>query len=490
VPDSLSFLWGRVDCPDPIYTADEVVAWPPDALDQLLAVGLVKPVANAGSVLCDACGEGHVEEVLYVDSPPGSPLRAYIACPDAGRVRVPLGRLRRWAADPDALAAALAGALGTSGRVETVTAGRLWVLGRSTLAGQPRRIVLARGLGWGDHQQVTGYMTCSPDTLVLVPNRVPAREVWQEAAPPVVGLPDVATLAGGRLAIDRAALEAVLPRPGRTKPRQPSRSFPTPDGATWEDVSLRVTDHELHVEVRGTGRTFSFKDAGFEEGRRGNVPDQLWHLLHVFARLGGEVPFDSPQLEQKDRINLRQKVSKLGQRLKALLHIEERPFEDVGKTRRYKTRFRIRSGEPTRLSTPAGCTWEQVTITEAGPDAIRVTVDTTESFAAWAADEDAPTGRWEGAQQTGTRSRIYNLSELGLVSASGQPKPIGKALLAVLAAGGRVQRPANDESMLRLGKFLSRLLQIENSPPFQFIQGEQEWVAIFEAAREPAAASR
>ena len=54
---------------------------------------------NTTTVVCDACHEGHIEEVVFIESPPGSPIRAYMHCPAAGRVPVPLERLKQWVVD-------------------------------------------------------------------------------------------------------------------------------------------------------------------------------------------------------------------------------------------------------------------------------------------------------------------------------------------------------------------------------------------------------
>ncbi len=81
---------------DRIVTADEVTRWPEGMLDALLRDGIVKEIQPATSVECDACYEGHAEVVEFIEEPPGSPLRAYIACPEFGRVKVDPQRMRRW----------------------------------------------------------------------------------------------------------------------------------------------------------------------------------------------------------------------------------------------------------------------------------------------------------------------------------------------------------------------------------------------------------
>lgn len=94
--DLPEFVLERARAEEPVFNADEVAAWPDGLLDQLVGDGALKATSNALSVTCDACGHDHVETVEYIESPPGAELRAYISCPENGRVRVPLSRLRRW----------------------------------------------------------------------------------------------------------------------------------------------------------------------------------------------------------------------------------------------------------------------------------------------------------------------------------------------------------------------------------------------------------
>jgi hypothetical protein len=85
---------------DRIVTADEAAEWPEGQFDALLREGVLQEVQPATTVECDACFERHVEAVEYVENPPGSALRAYIVCPESGRVRVDTDRMRRWEIQP------------------------------------------------------------------------------------------------------------------------------------------------------------------------------------------------------------------------------------------------------------------------------------------------------------------------------------------------------------------------------------------------------
>jgi hypothetical protein len=90
-------LRARSDMPGArIVTADEVAEWPEGALDALLSEGILQEIQPATTVECDACFERHAEVVEFIEEPPGSALRAYIVCPEFGRVKVDTQRMRRW----------------------------------------------------------------------------------------------------------------------------------------------------------------------------------------------------------------------------------------------------------------------------------------------------------------------------------------------------------------------------------------------------------
>ncbi len=98
-----AFVFDRATAVQPVFTANEVGAWPPGLLEDLVQQGIVKATDNAQAITCDACSHDHVEPVTYLPGAPGSEIRAFIPCPEVGRVRVDLNRLRQWAVDVEKL---------------------------------------------------------------------------------------------------------------------------------------------------------------------------------------------------------------------------------------------------------------------------------------------------------------------------------------------------------------------------------------------------
>jgi len=108
VNDLLTPIWDRVDAREPRFSADDVAAWPDGVVTRLAKGGVMHEVENATSVVCDACADRHVEEVISHHGPRGFSAARLHPCPENGRVKVPLGRLRQWEIDFGGLAGAVA----------------------------------------------------------------------------------------------------------------------------------------------------------------------------------------------------------------------------------------------------------------------------------------------------------------------------------------------------------------------------------------------
>jgi len=366
--DLLPELWKRADAREPRFSGDEAVARADGVAKRLTGFGLIRQAENAGSVVCDACAGGHVEEVTLIKSPRGTPVRAHIHCPEHGRVRVKLERLKQWEVDFTGLAGAVARALELAGDVEELVLGRIWFLGKATIAAKSRELFLARGLMWQDARDVLGAsvrLNAAKSAIVFAAGEVPPEEIWNGDAPPVVALKTVAAFGKDGLTVDRGHLEALLSTGRKKSPSVPFASFPTPAGTTWSDVRLTVTEAELRVEAKGKRKDYTFQTAGFEERRKKGVPDRLWALLKAFGMHGGVLPFKA--VKEKDRTNLKQYVSDLRQRLSALLPgIEGESISYEQKDMSYHTAFKVSCEDALQFPTPPGASWTDVSIAANG----------------------------------------------------------------------------------------------------------------------------
>lgn len=386
---------------------------------------------------------------------------------------------------------AIASGLDLGGQVEDVIPGRLWSLGKSTIGRRSRDIFLARGATWLDAPDVFGAcqrLNASRGALILVPGGMPSPDSRAGEQPTVVLLKLVASLDGEHLVIDRDHLEGLLTEDRRKAPIKAQESFPTPPGTQWADVMVWVTDSSITIEAKRLNRTFSFQAAGFEEKRKGGVPDASWALLKVFAMSGGVIPFDGADLDHNLRTNLKQYVSVLRKRLKALVPgIDDDPIPHVRGERTYRMTFKVTTQDGVAFPVPSGTQWPDVTITLVRPGEIRVSVTSTERFAASAYVEESGSGahQWDAAERESELERGYDLRMLGLTGEDGRPDARGQALIEVLRAGGAVSRPADDDAMLDLCGVLTKLMDGIDSSPFDFASGNQTWVALFEVSCEP-----
>lgn len=481
----LAVIWERADAKEPRFSGDEVAAWDDGLVGRFADAGLVHQVENATSVVCDACADGHVEDVTFIESPRRSAVRAYIHCPEHGRVRVPLDRLRQWEIDFGGIASAVAQALELAGDIEEVVPGRVWFLGKATIAAISRELFLARGLTWQDAAEVLGKssrLNAAKSALVLVAGEVPPEDIWNSDAPPVAALKTVAAWNKSGLSIDRGHLEALLATGRKKTPAVPLVSFPTPASTTWADVRFVVTDAALRIEAKGKRKDYTFAEAGFEERRKKDTPDRLWALLKMFGTHGGVLPFKA--VDEKTRTNLKQYVSDLRQRLAALLPgIEGESIVYDKDESAYRTAFGISSERTLQFPTPEGASWTDVSIAPHGDTGVRIAVTASETFSASGYTEDEEDGgdvhQWEAAEREGTVERTYDLRTLGLADDRGRLNRAGQALLAVLAGKGTVQRKADDRGMLELCGVLTNLVGIDESP-FEFTPLGEKWVALFD----------
>lgn len=217
--DPLAAVWDRADAAEARFSADEVSSWPEGHEALLTEARIIRRDDNTTTVICDACADGHVEDVALIESPPGSPVRAYIHCPEAGRVAVPLERLKQWVVDFDGLAGAVASGLDLAGDVQEVVRARLWSLGKVAVAGRSREVFLARGATWIDAPGMFGpreRLSASKGALLLVPG-LPPTDPWASDPPAAIALKVVARFQGRHLTIDRDHLES-LPGVGVTAP--------------------------------------------------------------------------------------------------------------------------------------------------------------------------------------------------------------------------------------------------------------------------------
>ena len=208
----LRVILTRADVPEAsVFSADEVVRWPPGALDLLLRSGLLRETAPANGLVCDQCEEAcWIEPDIREDPKTGKAVGTFFCTrrEDIGHFTVDLERLGQWEAHLSGLAAAVAKALTAIGEVQEIMPDRLYQLGKVLVGGRSREAFLARGLNWHDGASVLSQATrssLSPTPVVFVPAIAPLRP-GQGDGPLILPLKDIAFMGNDGLTIDLSAI--------------------------------------------------------------------------------------------------------------------------------------------------------------------------------------------------------------------------------------------------------------------------------------------
>lgn len=146
MPEVLSKLSQLLESAGAIVTADDLAALDDEVRSMLLTLGLLKATRTATHVVCDACHDDHVEEVMRIKGRSGEvTFRMY--CPESGWVEVSSERLRQWSVDLGRLAVLLADGAQTGQPPQELIRAAAWRLGNLEIAGETYSVVFLRCTG-------------------------------------------------------------------------------------------------------------------------------------------------------------------------------------------------------------------------------------------------------------------------------------------------------------------------------------------------------
>ncbi len=473
--DLLRELWSRAECEESSFSAEEIEWSPPGQFELLCNLGLLKETDRATWARCEACGDGHVENVAWVQNATTGRSAPFVPCPENGGASVSIERLRRWAIDLDAIAQATRRALELIGNDSVLLPGRVWFLGRRHVAGRFRDFFFVVGAAREDAH--TLWDRCpqiedAPSPVILVPSQTPS-----ERKASAFRLADLASITDDRIVVDLDYVGDALPSERGVTPAKTVASFPVPADATWADLRLVVREHTIVARLRNQEQEFGFEDLGIS-----GTTDRLWQLLCTLARVGGQTPARSRTVSEQGAATFRKQVSDLRQRLSTVFPINGEPIRAVHGTGGYRCLFQISldrvDGFPVQ---PAR--WDECRFTELPDGRIAISVRTKEVFAARTiSDETTSRTDLEAAERSGVRTEEYDLRALGLADQVGRPTAEGRVLLEFLRNGGELTRRGDDKDILRLAQRLRDWMGLEVEP-FRFTQSRALWSTVFESFR-------
>jgi hypothetical protein len=474
--DRLREVLLRAECDEPVFSVDEMQRWPSGELEQLTHLGLLRESEPARAVACDACGDWHVEEVLWqpsVREPSGQ--RAYLRCPVEGLVHVPVERLRQWAVDPGTLARHLAAAMELAGTAECLIAGRLWKLGRRRLAGRFRDVFFALSRQGTGVAAFAAQHLSAPSGVLLTLGGKPQCDGWHLPDFTVFDVKDVTALCERGLNVDLDYIEDALPAARGSEKLATMRGVALPEGTDWRGLRIEIAAVSLSISAGAYSKELPFEEAGFSDSRQAEAAgDRALQILRLFAQRRGCVALDALPAGAAELTRFRKQISALRTRLKALFAIDEEPIPFDKKSGEYRCAFEIRLNEDHCFPTPAGATWLRFRIEQRQNGRVAVGLSTETTFRS-----RAGTAMAEVAERQEWNWREYSLDALRLAREDGSPTPEGRVLLECLTHGGRIERAADDAHVLKLGRALRDWTGLKDDP-FSYGVDAHAWVAQFE----------
>lgn len=245
----LRFL-SRWEADSPVVGAEEASG---QDFETLCRRSVMRPIASAGSIACDECGERR--RVNYVDDAAGA-RRGFIQCPDCGTVEVPLCALRRWKIDTAAFLAVLFSIARVS--VQARHDDCLWQVGKATWAGRPRDVWFLRNHRDAHVAAVAAELKRRPRAVVFAPTESTASR-WGGATENLfIAIESALTTDGLRL--DSDYIESRLVDAGfgaassrRTRPKKRSCRTASIEALTKAMIEFlrRARDHARETRERG-----------------------------------------------------------------------------------------------------------------------------------------------------------------------------------------------------------------------------------------------
>lgn len=292
--DPLDIIWRLADCEDPILTGDDVRELRPEVFDRLRSLGLLRPAETARHVTCDACTGQYVCEVILLEYP-GGHTRSFIRCPECGRIEIPEARLLQWSADFPMLLVAFATAISASPEALEVVPGRVWNLGRATLAGRSRPIWATLGLGWVDAGSAVEALPKGRAPVVFFLGQPPEDGLLDIPSESVFDLRSLVRLTEGHIRVDVEAIESQLQACVREVKKKTPRKRASRTAAI-ELMEKALTDHII-----------SARDRAYAAIDRGESPELLPRPEQQFlaAQLGLSRPTVTRLLKDKSAHKLR-----------------------------------------------------------------------------------------------------------------------------------------------------------------------------------------
>ncbi len=221
--EPLRLILRRLDRDRPVIPNGEFQSQIQPHWDTLGQLGLLRERAPAGWITCDECGGGHRCRLEYLTDHATQLQSAFASCPECGVYEVPRDQLRRWTVDVDECVNAVFAAANVVVAKTVRVDGRLWRIGKATLAGRSRELFFARCYRRDDGHSIVSELRRRPKAIVFVPTEDSASRIAEAVPNPVIALESVTSLDGDSIRVDVEHIEGRLIDFGLAESVQPKK---------------------------------------------------------------------------------------------------------------------------------------------------------------------------------------------------------------------------------------------------------------------------
>lgn len=462
----------------PVLYATEMYSRDQAQWNEIFALDLLREIELADAILCQECGHGHWEGIVWIE--PGK--LACFGCPEAGIIEIPADRLRRWRLDPRRLAALVATALDIPFVGEAYLEERFWRLGRRRIGGRYHEVFLTAGLGVSanDILSIVPKAVGRAPTIVFMIGRHYSSRRYEgyDRFPPHMlhfDLRSISSLINGQVTLDFDYLEDRLSE-GIPAPRRSVGEIPTTPDAMWKDVTISVFDGMIQVEVHGKRIEKEYSELGI------SAESQQVHLLKLFAAGRGTLSTEIIQNTLDGATPARTRVGRLRSLLQSLFPIDDDPIPNSRKDGKYTCAFQIKLASDDGFPTPSGTRWIDFSFHERTDGRLLISAGEKTRRRAMVADGDG-TSHGEAMEMVQQIDRTYAMEDIVPRSPSGKLSAEGCLLLAFLRSGGRLNRPIDDMGTLLLSKRLREWVGLSD-PPLTYSHPTGTWVTGFSCSSD------
>ncbi len=124
------------------------------------------------------------------------------------------------------------------------------------------------------------------------------------------------------------------------------------DQIEWSNITIELVSEDSILVKAPDFKTkrFNYTDLGMRDGRKGDLPNQLWDMIKYLAMNNGILPTD--EISFRSRGKIEKTIQRLRSHFRTVFGIEGMPINRYSKKHGYVTQFNIKDCRPTSYNKP------------------------------------------------------------------------------------------------------------------------------------------